>query len=187
MKSELQVSTERIEGAILLVRDVRVMLDEDLALLFGVTTARLNQQVKRNLDRFPADFMFQLTKEEWDDLRSQFATSSLKLQSATSKPGRGGRRKRPYAFTEHGVVMLANVLNSPTAVRASIQVVRAFVHLREWLAAHKELAGKLKALETKYDGQFKVVFDAIRQLMSPPDPPKRRPIGFRSEGGKGSR
>jgi hypothetical protein len=150
------------------------MLDSDLARLYGVTTTRLNEQVKRNLDRFPLDFMFQLTKEEWKSLISQIATS---------KRGRGGRRKLPYAFTEHGAVMAANVLNSPVAVRASIVVVRAFVRLRQLLVSHEELARKLEALEKKFekhDAQFKVVFDAIRQLMAPEKPPRQRQIGFRT-------
>jgi len=145
------------------------MLDDTLAELYGVTTKRLNEQVRRNKTRFPEDFMFCLSKEEWDCLRSQFATS---------KTGRGGRRTRPYAFTEHGAVMLANVLNSPRAVQASIQVVRAFVKLRQMLASHEDLARKMHALEKKYDRRFKVVFEAIKQMMAPSDP-KRRPIGFR--------
>jgi hypothetical protein len=149
------------------------MLDEDLAELYGVTTKRLNEQVKRNRQRFPSHFMFQLTRREFTDLRSQFATSRW-----------GGRRTPPYAFTEHGTVMLASVLNSPIAIQASIQIVQAFVRLRQMLASHVELARKLAALEKKYDAQFKVVFDAIRQLMEPP-PPKRRSIGFHTEEKKG--
>ena len=164
------IPVERIEKSILLIRGHKVMLDADLAALYGVPTKRLNEQIKRNLDRFPADFMFQLTKGEFDDLKSQFATSSW-----------GGRRTRPYAFTEHGAVMAANVLNSPRAVAASIQVVRTFVRLREMLASHKDLARQLDALEKKYDAQFKVVFDAIRELMAPPtEAQKKRHIGFRS-------
>lgn len=163
------VPVERIERGILVIRNQRVVLDETLAELYGVTVKRLNEQVRRNRDHFPDDFMFQLSIEEWDALRSQYATI---------KTGRGEHRKyRPYAFTEHGAVMAANVLNSPTAVQASIQVVRAFVRLRELLASHKELAAKLDALERKYDKQFKAVFDTIRALMTPPDT-KRRPIGF---------
>jgi hypothetical protein len=143
------------------------MLDADLAEVYGVTTKRLNEQVRRNRDRFPEDFMFQLSDAEFTDLRSQFATSSW-----------GGRRYPPFAFSEHGALMLASVLNSPIAVDASIQVVRAFVRLREFLATHKDLSRKLAELEKKYDHQFQVVFDAIRQLMEPsPDKPKRR-IGF---------
>jgi hypothetical protein len=158
-----RIPVERIERAILLIRGQKVMLDNDLAQLYGTSTRRLNEQVKRNRGRFPNDFMFQLTREEWNSLRSQIATS---------KSGRGGRRVRPYAFTEHGAVMAANVLNNPKAVQASIQVVRVFIRLRELLASHKELARRLDALERKYDGQFRVVFDAIRKLMSPPPQPK---------------
>jgi phage regulator Rha-like protein len=161
------VPVERIERAILSIRGEKVMLDSDLAELYGVETKRLNEQVRRNLSRFPPDFMFQLTSQEWESLRSQFAT--LK---------RGEHRKYfPYAFTEHGALMLANVLNSERAAQTSVQVVRAFVRLRQMLASNAELARKLAALENKYDAQFKVVFDAIRQLMSPPAKPKRE-IGF---------
>ena len=163
------VPFERIERAILVVRGQKVILDETLAELYGVPTKRLNEQVKRNRDRFPGDFMFQLSLDERESLRSQIATL---------KRGRGQHRKYlPYVFTEHGAVMAANVLNSVTAVQASIQVVRAFVRLRQMLASHEELARKLEALEKKYDQRFKVVFDTIRALMTPPEP-KRRPIGF---------
>ena len=157
-----------IESRIYLIRRQKVMLDSDLAALYQVTTKRMNEQVKRNRRRFPEDFMFQLASEEAQALRSQFATSNR---------GRGGRRYRPYVFTEHGAVMLASVLNSPAAIESSIQVVRAFIRLREILSTHKELARKLAELEQKYDLQFKVVFDAIRELMAPPDPKQRR-IGF---------
>lgn len=161
------VPVERIERAILSIRGEKVMLDNDLADLYGVETKRLNEQVRRNLNRFPPDFMFQLTLQEWEALRSQFAT--LK---------RGEHRKYlPFAFTEHGALMLANVLNSERAAQTSVQVVRAFVRLRQMLASNAELARKLAALEKKYDAQFKIVFDAIRQLMSPPARPKRE-IGF---------
>ncbi len=160
------VLAQRAESRILLVRGHNVMLDSDLAELYRVSTKRLNEQVRRNHERFPEDFMFQLTSKE-----------ALRSQSATSKRGRGGRRYRPYAFTEHGAVMLASVLNSAVAVQASIQVVRAFIRLREILASHKELARKLAELERKYDKQFKVVFDAIRELMAPPRK-QRKPIGF---------
>jgi hypothetical protein len=169
--SEGIIPPERIERSILLIRGHKVMLDSDLAELYGVSTKRLNQQVKRNSDRFPEDFMFQLSAEEFANLRSQFATASW-----------GGRRTPPYAFTEHGAVMLASVLNSPVAVRASIEVVRAFVRLRQMLASHEDLARKLAVLEKKYDAQFKVVFDAIRQLMTPPTPQQRR-IGFQKKEG----
>lgn len=161
------IPMERIERAILLVRGDKVMLDSDLAEIYGVETKRVNEQVRRNLSRFPPDFMFQLNQKEWDSLRPQFAT--LK---------RGQHRKYlPYAFTEHGALMLANVLNSERAAQTSVQVVRAFVRLRQLLASNAELARKLDALERKYDTQFKVVFVAIRKLMTPV-PPKRREIGF---------
>ena len=163
------IPTERIERSILFIRGHKVMLDSDLAVLYGVTTKRLNEQVNRNRDRFPEDFMFQLSKPEFAILKSQNATSSW-----------GGRRTFPYAFTEHGVVMLASVLNSPIAVNASLQVVRAFVRLREILSTHKDLARKLNALERKYDSQFAVVFEAIRKLMTPPIQ-KKRPIGFKNK------
>jgi predicted Zn-dependent peptidase len=148
------------------------MLDADLAALYGVTTKRLNEQVKRNLARFPEDFMFRLTAGETGNLRSQSATSSSDW---------GGRRKLPNAFTEHGAVMLASVLSSPTAVETSVQIVRAFVRLRQLLESNVELARKLDALEQRYDSQFRVVFQAIRELMAPPvKPPKR--IGFGAPG-----
>jgi phage regulator Rha-like protein len=163
------VPLERIERAIFSIRGEKVMLDSDLAELYGVETKALNQAVKRNLDRFPADFMFQLTAGDVFKLnRSQIVTGSQKHRDP---------RFPPYAFTEHGALMLANVLNSERAAQTSVQVVRAFVRLRQMLASNAELARKLAALENKYDAQFKVVFDAIRQLMSPPAKPKRE-IGF---------
>jgi hypothetical protein len=167
----VESSVEPIKRVVLCIHEVRgqkVILDFDLARIYGVTTARLNQQVKRNQERFPKDFVFQLTKDEYENLM---------LQIATSSPGYGGRRKLPYAFTEHGAIMAATVLNSPQAVQMSLFVVRAFVKMRDALASHRELARKLEALEKKYDTQFKVVFEAIRQLMAAPEPP-RRPIGF---------
>ena len=168
---ELLISIEKVERCIFLIRRQKVMLDSDLARIYGVTTTRLNQQVQRNLDRFPSDFMFHLTQEEFD---------SLMLQSATSNARRGGRRKRPYAFTEHGAIMLATVLNSPIAVRASLQVVRAFVRLREMLASNVALAHKLDELERTLEGHdhaIRNLFKTLRQLLNPPRP-KRRPIGF---------
>jgi hypothetical protein len=162
------VAVERIERAILLIRDKKVMLDANLASLYGVDTKVLVQAVKRNLERFPEDFMFQLTQEEFANLRSQSVTSS----------DWGGRRYPPYVFTEQGVAMLSSVLRSPRAIQVNIEIMRAFVRLRQLIASHAELARKLDALEKKYDAQFKAVFDAIRQLMAPPEP-KRRPIGFR--------
>ena len=143
------------------------MLDTDLADLYKIATKALNQAVKRNKARFPGDFMFQLTKEE----KAQVVTNCDHLQRLKFSP------TLPYAFTEHGTIMLANVLNSQVAVQVSIQIVRAFIRLREAVASHKDLARRLDQLEGKYDSQFKVVFDAIRQLMSPPEPRKRK-IGF---------
>jgi hypothetical protein len=164
------VPVERIEKAILLIRGKKVMLDADLASLYGVETRVLVQAVRRNLGRFPEDFMFQLSKEEVDFLRSQIVTL---------KRGRGQHSKYlPYVFTEQGVAMLSSVLRSPRAIQVNIEIMRAFVRLRQMLASHAELARKLDALEQKYDAQFRAVFDAIRQLMAPPEP-KRRPLGFR--------
>ena len=142
------------------------MLDVDLAKLYGVTTSNLNKAVSRNLDRFPEDFMFQLTGRESINLKFHFGTSSW-----------GGTRKRPRVFTEQGISMLSSVLRSKRAVHVNIEIMRAFVRFREWIATHKDLARKLKTLEHKYDVQFKVVFDAIRELMTPPES-KRKKIGF---------
>jgi hypothetical protein len=167
-QSKALIPREAIEHKIYLIRGQKVMLDSDLARLYGVPTKRLNEQVRRNRRRFPADFMIELTESELAALRSHFATS---------KKGSGGRRYRPFAFTEQGVAMLSSVLNSDRAIDVNIEIMRAFVRLREILSTHKDLARKLEELEKKYDEQFRVVFDAIRQLMSPPDPPKRR-IGF---------
>jgi len=162
------IPVERIEQKILRIRECNVMLDEDLANLYDVEVKVLNQAVKRNIERFPGDFMFQLTAEE-EALRSQFVTL---------KTGRGQHRKYPpYAFTEQGVAMLSSVLHSPRAVQVNIAIVRTFVRLRRMLASHDDLARKLAALESKYDLQFKVIFDAIRKLMAPQQSPKRR-IGF---------
>ena len=166
--SQSLIPVERIERAILLIRGQKVMLDSDLADLYGVETKVLVQAVKRNLVRFPEDFMFQLSQEEFAILRSQIVTSS----------DWGGRRYPPYAFTEQGVAMLSSVLRSQRAIQVNIEIMRAFIRLRKMLATHAELARKLDALEKKYDAQFKQVFDAIRQLMAPPEP-KRRTIGFR--------
>ncbi|MFO7996518.1 MAG: ORF6N domain-containing protein [Dehalococcoidia bacterium] len=162
------IPVDRIEKAILLIRGQKVILDADLAALYGVETKMLVRAVKRNINRFPTDFMFQLSKEEFDNLRFHFGTSSVW----------GGRRYPPYAFTEQGVAMLSSVLHSQRAVQVNIEIMRTFIRLRQMLASHVELARKLDALEKKYDAQFKQVFEAIRQLMAPPEP-KRRPIGFR--------
>lgn len=168
--SKVVVEHNNIENQVYFVRGEKVMLDNDLAVLYGVETKRLNEQVKRNSERFPIDFMFQLTEKECETLKSQIATSKteshLESQNATSK--RGGRRTLPYVFTEHGVIMLASVLNSPQAIATSIQVVKVFIKLREILATHKQLAEQLKELETKYDSQFKEVFGALRELMDAP-------------------
>ena len=163
------VPAERIGSAILFVRGHKVMLDHDLAKLYEVPTKVLNQAVKRNQERFPSDFMFQLTPDESEVLRSQFVTL---------KGGRGQHRKYlPYAFTEQGVAMLSSLLRSKRAVAVNIEIMRAFVRLRRMLASNEELARKLAAMEKKYDSQFRIVFDAIRELMAPPTP-KRRRIGF---------
>jgi hypothetical protein len=174
-KKAIMIPFERIEQAILLIRGQKVMLDADLAALYGVPTKALKQAVKRNKDRFPEDFMFVLTAQEFKHLRSHFVTSS------SSKWG--GVRYAPMAFTEQGVAMLSSVLRSKCAVQVNIGIMRAFVKLREMLIANKDLARKLAALERKYDAQFKVVFDAIRALMAAPEPKKRK-IGFRVEESK---
>ena len=164
------IPVERIARSILLIRGQKVMLDEALAALYEVEVKVLNQAVGRNAGRFPADFMFQLTAEESAFLRSQFVTL---------KTGSGRHRKYlPYAFTEQGVAMLSSVLRSKRAVRVNIEIVRAFVQLRQMLSSNADLARKLAALEKKYDSQFKVVFDAIRELTAPPEPPGKRRIGF---------
>lgn len=164
----MSAPAERILQAIHHIRKERVMLDADLATLYGVETRVLIQAVKRNLERFPSDFMFQITDQEWTDLKSQTVISS----------SWGGRRTAPYAFTELGVAMLSSVLNSERAIQANISIMRAFTQLRGMLAAHADLARKMESLERKYDGQFRVVFEAIRELMTPPTPAKK-PIGFR--------
>jgi hypothetical protein len=158
-----------LEQLILLLRGHRVMLDSTLATLYGVETKRLIEAVRRNIERFPGDFMFQLTAEEFAALRTQIATSNA---------GRGGRRSPPYAFTEQGVAMLSGVLRSQRAIRVNLEIMRAFVRLRQLLAGNAELGRRLDDLEQRYDKQFKVIFDAIRQLMLPP-PTAKRPLGFR--------
>jgi phage regulator Rha-like protein len=166
------VPVERIARAILILRGHRVMLDADLAALYEVETRALIQAVKRNIERFPADFMFQLDADETERLRSQ---------TVILKAGRGQHRKYlPYAFTEQGVAMLSSVLRSPRAVQVNIEIMRAFVRLRQMLQADAQMAKKLAALEKKYDTQFRVVFEAIRELMATPVKPKRR-IGFGKE------
>ena len=180
MKNKNNV-TLRLENRILTIRGQKVIIDADLAELYGVETRRLNEQVRRNQNRFPADFIFELTSDEFADLKSQFATSSW-----------GGRRKLPLAFTEHGAIMTATVLSSTRAVEMSVYVVRAFVQLREVLTAHKDLAIKLASLERQMQAlalkheslaqnsrlQLKQVFEAIHELMTPMQPVKKRSIGF---------
>lgn len=173
VKAEL-IPPERIEKSILLIRGQKVMLDKDLAELYEVTTGALNQAVKRNLERFPDDFMFRLSADEFENWKSQIVISNPKVKMAV--------RSRPYAFTEQGVAMLSSVLKSERAVGVNIAIMRAFVRLREILGSHKDLARKLDELEKKYDEQFAVVFDAIRQLMTPPTAAeKKRRIGFHRE------
>lgn len=165
---------DSIAALIVSVREHKVLLDSDLATLYGVETKALNRAVKRNTDRFPEDFMFQLTREESDALR---------CQSGTSNKGRGGRRYLPYVFTQEGVAMLSSVLHSPRAVAVNIGIMRAFIRLRQMALSVDELARKVGTLERKYDDQFKIVFDAIRQLLTPPDQPRKR-IGFHADSDK---
>lgn len=168
------VPYEIIERRIVLLRGQKVMLSPDLAQLYGVEPRALIQAVKRNIGRFPADFMFQLTVQEYAVLKSHFVISSWG----------GSRRARPYAFTEQGVAMLSSVLRSERAVAVNIEIMRAFVRLRQLLATHADLARKLTAMEKKYDAQFKVVFDALRALMRTPEK-KKKPIGFAAKEAKG--
>jgi len=169
-----RVGAHSVEALILALRGQRVLLDSDLARIYGVPTKRLNEQVNRNKSRFPPDFMFQLTKVEVEFLRSQIATS---------KKGRGGRRYAPLAFTEQGVAMLSTVLNSERAILVNVEIMRAFVRLRQIMSTHKDLARKLEALEKRVgvqDDKIQSVFDAIRDLMKPTEKPKRR-IGYLEE------
>jgi hypothetical protein len=172
IKKQSIVLVEQVQSKILFMRGEKVILDSDLAALYGVTTSRLNEQVKRNHERFPPDFMFRLSRKEFNDLKPQFATSSS---------GWGGRRKLPSVFTEHGAIMAASVLNSERAVRASIYVVRAFVKLRQMLAPYKELMSKLDQLEKKlqtHDKQIIAIVQAIKLLMPPPEDKPKEPFGF---------
>jgi len=160
-----------IERKILLIRGEKVILDADIAAIYGVATKVLNQAVKRNMERFPHDFMFQLTKEE----KNEVVTNCDHLIGLKFSPN------QPYAFTEHGAIMAATILNSPVAIQASVHVVRTFIRLRQMLDSNAELRRKLAEMENKYDSQFRIVFDAIRQLMTPPEA-KKKPIGFRPRG-----
>ena len=165
---KLLIPQEVIENKILLLRGKKVMLDRDLAILYKVPTRRLNEQVKRNIERFPKDFMFQLTKEEFGNWKSQIAMSnSVKM----------GIRRKPYAFTEQGVAMLSSVLNSKVAIQVNIQIMRTFTRLKEVIMSHKGIQRKIENMERKYDQQFKVVFDAIKQLLISPEKSKGK-IGF---------
>lgn len=190
-----------IERKIYVVRGERVMLDSDLAAMYGVETKMLTRAARRNIDRFPTDFMFQLTRDEYESLRVQVEISNSahlrrqtgasneqasRSQDRTLQPGRGGRRYMPFVFTEHGALMAANVLKSERAVDASVQVVRAFVKMRHMLASNAELAKKVRALEKRYNSQFREVFAAIEQLMMPPDKPAGQ-IGFIDTSKKGKR
>ena len=163
------VSAEVIATKILIIRGKKVMLDNDLAMLYGVKTGRLNEQVKRNIRRFPEDFMFQLTKEEVLNLKSHFATSSW-----------GGVRKLPRVFTQEGVAMLSSVLNSERAIMVNIQIMRAFAQLRRMLLTNRDLKRKIEEMERKYNKQFAIVFQAIKQLLEPPPVKEKRIIGFRA-------
>ncbi len=167
MKEIIIYNEEKIASLIYIIRVKRVMLDADLAKIYQVETRTLNQAVSRNKDRFPDDFMFQLTKTEYENLTSQIVISSW-----------GGRRSLPFAFTEHGSLMLSSVLRSEVAVKASISIVRAFVKLHEILANNKDLAGKIAEMEKKYDEQFKIIFTVIKQLMEKSKKPERKPLGY---------
>jgi hypothetical protein len=166
-RAQHPIPLETIHRRIYVIRHHNVMLDQDLAALYGVGTKVLNQAVSRNTGRFPDDFMFWLTPEEFANLKSHLVTSSW-----------GGRRYPPYAFTEQGVAMLSSVLRSEQAIQVNVAIMRAFVQMREAMISHKELARRIDDMERKYDGQFKAVFDAIRGLMEPPVPSKKRPIGY---------
>jgi ORF6N domain len=170
MAKSITLADEIVISKIYLIREHKVMLDGDLAELYQVETRRLNEQVKRNIDRFPEDFMFQLTEKEWENLKSQNAISSW-----------GGRRKKPYAFTEHGVLMLSSVLNSDRAIQVNIQIMRIYSKLRSMIMDHKDILLKLETLEgkvIKHDENFKVVFDYLRELLNPKTEPVRK-IGFK--------
>ena len=170
------IPPKTIESKIYILRDKKVMLDRDLAELYGVPTKVLNQAVKRNPDRFPEDFMFILTKQEAENWKSQFVTSNLKLKM--------GLRKRPSAFTEQGIAMLSSVLNSQRAIHANIQIIRTFTKIKEMLAGNEMLRQRIEELERKFekhDKQFKLVFDAIREILETPKPKPRKPIGFHAK------
>lgn len=164
--------SKKIEESIFLIRNERVMIDRDLAMLYEVDTKVLKRQVRRNQERFPKDFMFELSKEETEKWRRQIGTSN--------SGDKMGLRYAPFAFTEHGILMLSSVLNSPRAIEVNIQIMRTFVRLRELMQSHKELWKKIQEMENRYDGQFKAVFDAIRKLIAFEESPKRK-IGFQGQ------
>ena len=187
--------TQSIEPLILTLRGQRVILDSELSELYGVETRSLNQAVKRKIQRFPEDFMFQLTAQEWSNLKSQSVTSSMEIvgnerdknnRSQNATGSHGGRRKSPFVFTEHGAIMAASILNSPEAVAMSIFVVRAFVQMRERLAANAEILKRLAEIDTtllEHDSALRVIWQNLQPLLEPPaDPPKRK-IGFDFKGG----
>jgi hypothetical protein len=174
MTKGMAIPDEVVISKIYMIRNNNVMLDIDLAELYQVETGKLNEQVKRNVDRFPSDFMFQLTNKEWESLRSQFAIS---------KKGRGGRRYAPFVFTEHGVLMLSSVLNSKRAIRVNIQIMRIYAKLKGMLLTHKDILLKLEKLErktNKHGENFKVVFDYLKELLNPRTKPMRK-IGFKQK------
>ena len=189
MPSAVVLKPENIAQLVLFIRGEKVILDRDLANLYGVTTKALNQAIKRNAVRFPADFMFQLTKSEYETSRSQFVTRTNRLQAAAKASAASSRSQSvtlkrgqnikyfPYAFTEQGVAMLSSVLRSPRAVEVNIAIMRTFVQLRRLMETNRDLAHKIDALEKKYDEQFAVVFAAIKELVTPPAPAKKQ-IGF---------
>ena len=182
------LSVEVIATRIYMIRGQRVMLDKDLAKLYGVSVKRLNEQVKRNIKRFPQDFMFLLTRQEVSNLKSQIATSSSEISMPQKVTDWGGVRKLPFVFTEQGVAMLSSVLNSERSIQVNIMIMRAFVKLKELLLTHKDLADKIAELEKKYDthdDQIQLIFEAIKKLLEPVQPqqpaPKKPPIGFHKD------
>lgn len=188
--TKISVKPENIAQLVRFVRGEKVLLDADLAMLYGVETGALNRAVKRNLARFPDDFMFQITSEEWEELRCQIgiskssgvaSTRSAMWSQSVTAAARGGARYRPYVFTEHGIAMLSSVLRSPRAVEVNIAIMRTFVQLRRLMDSNRDLARRIDALEQRYDEQFSAVFDAIKRLIAEDDTSKAKPkrrIGF---------
>ncbi len=181
ISAEPLIPQESVENKIIFLRGKKVMLDRDLAKLYTVKTKVLNQAVRRNIERFPKDFMFQLTKQEMGNRKSQFVTSeSIRSQFVTLKQGEH-MKYRPYAFTENGVAMLSSVLSSKRAIQVNIQIMRTFTRLREMLSGHQKLREKIEEMEKKYDHQFQIVFKAIKELLEPYKKPTRRQIGFHAQ------